>query len=216
MNLREETIKVLREAIDAIDSAEASGHALIRQSEHRRAHDHIRDFLSRLEAGSGEETPKSEPSVGLEGSEDKPATDAPLQGRTQPRLSGPTEEPCPVVSAPTPAPGENSERAEAKAPVRPEHAFAMVDGLLDASDRYNETGSISSLSVRDTLRKELIGFIEDQFAAGRRSMREEAAKVAEDAADARSNPAVTDYGQGACDCARQIEAAIRAIPEKQS
>jgi len=121
-----------------------------------------------------------------------------------------------VVSAPTPAPGENSERAEAKAPVRPEHAFAMVDGLLDASDRYNETGSISSLSVRDTLRKELIGFIEDQFAAGRRSMREEAAKVAEDAADARSNPAVTDYGQGACDCARQIEAAIRAIPEKQS
>jgi len=169
MTLREETIKVLRE-IAAPSSAETRDELAntINRDRHLAS-----GLLSRLEAGSGEET--------WDGS--------------YWHLCNPDQPPLGRPHVATPAPGENSGRAEAD---------AIVDRFADWL--FDTTASVvGPYAGWGGLRRA----ITEALAEARRSGLEEAAKVVnEEAALATTFVETATYGRAAT--------IIRAIPEKQS
>jgi len=237
MNLREETIKVLRPFAALIDTIECT-------TEHKIGEDSNWDInapaeysivsigdllaarrlylsLSRLEAGSGEETgirldeaaretlAKAIDCLDLEGFEETANGLHALINRADQEggdAAGPPAETAAVNrrNVATPAPGENSERATIVKQLRD---AVTASGGVDASAEL----LLTAATAIEVMARDWLADRKDNFAAGRRSMREEAAKVAH----ATKRVVTSDYSDGWADACERIERAIRAIPEKQ-
>lgn len=235
MNLREETIKVLREITgnydpgvddefeDRYETEVVVSMGIIRSA---------RSLLSRLEAGSGEETgvrldeaaretlAKAIDCLDLEGFEETANSLHALINRASQEggdAAGPPAETAAVNrrNVATPAPGENSGRAEAQ-------GGDLLNAILHAHQDYETASETDArrlarkalFAAKQALFEHIVHMNEIGFAAGRRSMREEAAKVA----DAEHNRDRDDdeWAAGSRAACVYLADAIRAIPEKQS